>query len=303
MQKLDQQIRNFIINERNILEIENPLLVILGPTGSGKTSVSISLAHELNAEIISADSAQIYKGMDVGTAKITKEEEEGIPHHMIDIITPDERFSVAAFKEKAEEIIADIYSRGKIPMVVGGTMLWIDALVYNFQFPDEANYTEFNNKEITQSLSEMQKQLKELDPKTYNSIDISNPRRVARALAYVENESKSFVEQQKKSKPKYNYILIGLRWEREKLYERLNSRVGIQLDQGLLDEVRTIRDEYGDDSPGMQCISYRQMVPFIEGESTLEEAISKLQQSNRNYAKRQITWWKRNEDIKWFDCK
>lgn len=250
--------------------------------------------------------------------KITQQETEGVPHHMIDIVAPDERFSVAAFKEKAEEIITDIYARGKLPMIVGGTMLWIDALLHNYQFPEETapindlaqeNAAPTTQQASTQSytntqqeLTDMQEELKQLDPKTYGSIDLDNPRRVARALAFVKKSGKSFIDEQKKQTGKYNHIILGLKWPKEELYERLNQRVDIQLDQGLLEEVRTIRDQYGDNSPGMQCISYRQMAWYLSGEMTLEEATTKLMQANRNYAKRQMTWWRRNSEIKWFDC-
>jgi len=295
---LEQKISSYI-HKSGILDKKNPLLVILGPTSSGKTRISIPIAKELHGEIISADSAQIYSGMDIGTAKITSSEMDGIKHHMIDIIQPDKRYSVGAFKKRTDQIIKEIYKRGNLPIIVGGTMLWIDSVIYNYQFPDVSIVDE-DISDMT--LEKMQTKLKKEDIKTYNSIDVKNKRRVERALSFVLQKNKSFVETRNKGKSRYNYLLIGLRWPREILYDRLNRRVDTQIKEGLLDEVRGIIQKYGKNSSGMQCISYKQMAKYLGGEINLEEAKNILRQANRNYAKRQMTWWRRNAEIKWFDC-
>lgn len=286
------------IKTSGILEKEKPLIVILGPTGSGKTAVSIPVAKELNGEIISADSRQVYRGMDIGTAKITPEEMEGVPHHLIDVVSPDETFSAGQFKTATEKAITEIYLRGNIPMIVGGTMLWIDGLVYNYQFPDE---TEFD--ETTQpSVEALQKELEKLDSKAFTSIDISNPRRLERAIAYFKETGESIVDAQTTDIAAYDVCMLGLRWEREVLYRRLNDRTDMQMLTGLLDETKTLNKTYDWSVPSMSGIGYKQIGMYLRGELSLDEAVEKLKTANRNYAKRQMTWWRKNRDIVWFDC-
>lgn len=290
------------IEKSGILLKEKPLIVILGQTGTGKTDVSIQIAKELNGEIISADSAQIYRNMDIGTAKITEDEMQGIPHHMIDIIDPDEDFSAAVFKQMAEDVIREIYAREHIPLVVGGTMLWIDSLVYNYQFPDMAEVS-FPADSSEKTLQIMRAELQKIDPVSYAAIDNNNARRVARALAYAKSTGKSLTEEQRRNPSSYSTLLIGLKWPRDLLYAHLDARVDEQLNQGLVEEVKKCADKYGNDTKSMQSISYRQIGWYLQGEMTLPEAVEKLKQANRNYAKRQMTWWRKNTDIKWFDCK
>lgn len=286
------------------------VLIIVGPTASGKTKLGIEAAKRFNGEIISADSMQIYKYMNIGTAKPTFEEREGIPHHLIDIVEPNEKFSVAEFKNRAEKCIEDILKRGKLPIIVGGTGLYVNSLINTFDF---MNTNE--NPELRKKLEEEAKQygneilyerLKKIDPEVCNRIHLNDLKRIIRALEIYEVTGKNITENQKNTKEiskKYDYIIVGLDTDREKLYERINLRVDIMLKEGLLDEVREIQyrlKEQGK-TTSMQAIGYKELIEVFEGRTTLEAAVEKVKKESRNYAKRQLTWFRRNKDIVWLE--
>lgn len=292
------------------------IIVILGPTASGKTRLGLDLAKKFNGEIISADSRQVYKYMDIGTDKPSGVESpkahkvesqcdcnyyvEGVLHHEMDIIEPDINFSLVDFKKHAENCIKDIIDRGKLPFVVGGTGLYIDALVNNFDLPGGKPNKKLRVKLESSSLEELQKKLKKLDKASYNTIDINNKRRMIRALEYVLETGKSFVENQSTKKQKYNALKIGIKLDRVELYEKINSRVDNQYKRGLFQEVKKlIKMGYDWGLPAMSGIGYKQMGYFLRGEKEEGEAFEILKRDTRRYAKKQLTWFKRDEKIKW----
>jgi tRNA dimethylallyltransferase len=289
---------------------EKPNIVILvGPTAVGKTDISIALAKALNGEIISADSAQVYKYMDIGTAKITPEEMQGIRHYMIDEVEPDQSFSVAQFRDRADSYIKDITSRGKLPIIVGGTGLYINSLINNLDFTESVGDEDFRRRmqEIadTKGNEYLHNMLKEVDIESYKRLHPNDVRRVIRALEVYEFTGKTisyFQEESKKIPPRYNYAFIGLTMDRQKLYDRINRRVLAMLDKGLIDEVKKLLDMgYSRSLVSMQALGYKEIIAYLMGELSLEDAIFILQRDSRHYAKRQLTWFRRDERIKWFD--
>lgn len=265
------------------------LLVILGPTASGKTALSIELAKKFDGEIINADSRQIYQGMDIGTAKIPEKEREGIPHHLFDIVDPDERYTLFDYKKDCEEVIAEIISRGKLPILVGGTGLYISAIIENYQLSQEGFDLKRREELSSMSLSELQNELKKLDPDTV--VDLYNKVRIIREIERLETGQTS-----NKGPQKYDYLLIEPEYTREELYERINQRQYEQIDAGLEQEAQEMAKKYGWDIPSMSGIGYRQFKDYFAGNSSKDEVIAQLQKDNRNYAKRQITWFKRYAD-------
>lgn len=283
------------------------LVVLIGPTAVGKTKLSIELATKLNAEIISGDSMQIYKGMDIGTAKITRDEMEGIPHHLIDIKEPHESFSVAEFQVVVRKLITDIHNRGKLPMIVGGTGLYIQSVIYDYQFTDDASNPEYR-KILEQQVAErgvdtLFQELKEIDPDSAERIHPNNVRRVIRALEIFKTTGKTMTEYMEGQKRELNYdiALIGLTMERELLYKRINKRVDLMLESGLLDEVTAFHSRELRDCQSIQAIGYKELYSYLDGSLSLEEAIQQLKQNTRRYAKRQLTWFRNKMDVKWFD--
>jgi len=289
-------------------EMEN-VIVIIGPTASGKTKISIELAKRINGEIISADSMQIYKYMDIGTAKASAEEMDGIKHYLIDEVYPDEEFSVARFKELAQKYIDEILKKGKIPIVVGGTGLYIDSLIYNINFSETVcdwSFREQLKKEAEEKGNEyLHNMLREVDPKAAEKIHPNNVKRVIRALEVHKFSGVKISQQQEESRkepPKYNFIIFGLRMNRDTLYERINRRVDKMLEMGLVDEVRHLVElGYDKSTIAMQGLGYKEILAYLRGEITLDEAIYILKRDTRHYAKRQITWFKRIEGVNWID--
>ncbi|WP_077617904.1 tRNA (adenosine(37)-N6)-dimethylallyltransferase MiaA [Bacillus sinesaloumensis] len=283
------------------------LIVLIGPTAVGKTKLSIELAKKLNAEIISGDSMQIYKGMDIGTAKITSDEMEGIPHHLIDIKEPHESFSVAEFQEIVRNLITDIHNRGKLPMIVGGTGLYIQSVIFDYQFTDNASNPEYRKtleKQVSENgIDSLFKKLKEIDPVSAERIHPNNIRRVIRALEIVETTGKTMTEYVEGQKQEliYDVALVGLTMERGKLYERINKRVDLMVESGLLKEVTNFYSRGLRGCQSIQAIGYKELYAYLEGTLTLEEAINQLKQNTRRYAKRQLTWFRNKMDVKWFD--
>ena len=286
--------------------IKQPLLVICGPTASGKTALSIQLAKIYNGEIISADSMQIYKGMDIATAKPTAEEMENIPHHLISFIENNVAFSVADYVSLAREKITQISCRGKLPIVVGGTGLYINSLVDNIKFDDSCSDTQIRN-ELFQLAKEkgngyLLNILKEFDPETASALHENNLNRIVRAIEVYKVTGKTLAQQKKESRREespYNPCIIGLNFkDRDKLYERINTRVDKMVENGLIEEVREVF-ENSTLATANQAIGYKELVPYFKGNETLENCINTLKQQTRRYAKRQLTWFRRDERINW----
>ncbi|MFJ8235022.1 tRNA (adenosine(37)-N6)-dimethylallyltransferase MiaA [Ureibacillus sp. NPDC094379] len=281
------------------------VVAVVGPTASGKTALSIRLAKEFNGEIINGDSMQIYKGLDIGTAKITEEEMEAIPHHLLDIKEPTESFSVAEYQILVREKIAEIQGRGKLPIIVGGSGLYVQAVLYDFQFTEE-QVDEEARKKYYDELAEigpdaMHEKLAKLDPETAKTIHPNNTRRVIRALEMVElhGESKATEEHQRGNVPMYNHLIIGLDMEREKLYDRINLRVDLMMEKGLLREVQDLWDRDIRDVQSVQAIGYKELYAYLDGLVMLEDATEQLKQNSRRYAKRQLTYFRNKMEVQW----
>lgn len=282
--------------------------VLTGPTASGKTALSIKLAKEHQCEIICMDSMQIYRGMTIGTAKPTPEEMEGIPHHMLDVADPDEPFSVARYQEMAEAAIADILSRGKQPLLVGGTGLYLRALRHPMAMGmvtgDDRIREELEQQaKETDGRYQLHRRLLEVDPDTANRLHVNDVRRIVRALEVYLLTGVPFSKQpQVETEPPYNYRVATLTMDRSTLYQRIEKRVDMMLDAGLADEVRSLLESgVPADAQALKGIGYKEMIPYLRGECTLDEAVYELKLGTRHYAKRQLTWMRREEDVLWVD--
>ena len=281
------------------------VVAIIGPTASGKTALSIKLAKEIDGEIINGDSMQIYRGMDIGTAKVTEEEMDGVVHHLLDIKDPTEGFSVAEYQQLVREKIAEIQQRGKMPIIVGGTGLYVQSVLYDFVFTDEEIDTEARQAYYAElekiGPEAMHARLMALDPKTAATIHFNNTRRVIRALEMVElaGTSKANEEHNRGDVALYNHLIIGMDMDREKLYERINLRVDIMMEQGLEQEVRALYDEGLRDVQAIKAIGYKELYAYFDGNSTREEAIEAIKQNSRRYAKRQLTYFRNKMNVQW----
>lgn len=292
-------------------DINKPfLVVIVGPTASGKTELSIELAKQINGEIISGDSMQVYKQMDIGTAKVTNEEMDGIPHYMIDILNPDDSFSAYDFKLRAQALIEDITSRGKIPIIAGGTGLYIQSLIYDYPFDDETVSKEVEQKTQLQlqkleplTNQEVHDYLATFDPQSANDIHPNNRKRVLRAIEYYLNTKKLISSRKKVQQFTENYdtLLIGIEMSRKTLYSRINKRVDIMLGHGLFNEVKNLVEQGYESTQSMQAIGYKELVPVVNGELSIDQAVETLKQHSRQYAKRQLTWFKNKLIVQWFN--
>ena len=282
------------------------VIVICGPTASGKTSLGIKLANAINGEIISADSMQIYKDMDIGTAKPTKEEQAEAIHHLIDFVSPDKRYTVSDFKIDAEEKIKDIIARGKTPIIVGGTGLYVNSLIYNIEYKDEEYDEEYRKSLDSLSIEELYEKALEIDKEATLKVASTDRKRLSRILEIYHKTGKTKTEQELDSrKPlKYDYKVFVLNWDREKLYERINLRVDLMIKDGLVEEVKELLKKYKEFPTAMQGLGYKEVKEYLEGTLTEEEMIEKIKQESRHYAKRQVTWFKKyeNEEIAtWLD--
>lgn len=283
------------------------LIVIIGPTAVGKTLLSIELAKKFNGEIISGDSMQIYKGMDIGTAKIKLEEMEGIPHHLIDIKYPQESFSVAEFQQLVRDRITEITSRGKQPMIVGGTGLYIQSVIYDYHFSDVPSDENFRQRLERQAKEEgnqfLYEELVRVDPYGAKNIHPNNLRRVIRALEIFHCTGKTMADYQEEQSPDllFDTALVGLTMERDVLYTRINRRVDEMMEQGLLNEVERLFEQDLKGSQSIQAIGYKELFTYFDKKITLEEAVEQLKQNSRRYAKRQLTWFRNKMDVEWFD--
>ena len=284
------------------------VIVICGPTASGKTSLSIELAKQLNTEIVSADSMQIYKDMNIGSAKPTLQEMQGIKHYMLDFVSPDERYSVADYKKQATTCIEEILKKGKIPIVVGGTGLYIDSLIYNIEY-DEIEYDEKYRKELeeiakNEGLDVLYDRAKEIDPEAIKSISKNDKKRIIRILEIYKATGKTKTEQEilsRKNEVPYDYKVFAINMDRQVLYDRINKRVDIMVEQGLIEEVKMISEKYKKYPTAMQALGYKEIKQYLDGNLTKEEAIEKIKQETRRYAKRQLTWFRKNKQTIWLD--
>lgn len=283
--------------------MKQKLLVLGGPTAVGKTELSIKLASELNGEIISADSMQIYKYMDIGSAKVTEEEMNGVKHHLIDVIEPDVPFSVADFKEYGDKAIKEIISQNKFPIIAGGTGLYINSLTCNMTFTEAEKDDEYR-LELEKLCEEkgndyVHEMLKDIDPVSYREIHANNRKRVIRALEVYKLTGKPFSSYNAGEdfyKSDYDVYYYVLTMNREKLYERINKRVDIMMENGLLDECIKLKEMgYTSHMQSMQGIGYKEILYYLEGKISLEDAVNMIKQGSRNYAKRQLTWFRRDK--------
>ena len=285
------------------------VIVICGPTASGKTALSIELAKQINGEIVSADSMQIYKDMNIGTAKPTKEEMQGIKHYLIDFVPPDERYSVADYKQDAKKAIREILKKGKVPIIVGGTGLYVDSLIYEIEYPNiefDEKYREKLEKEVEEKgLEELYEKAKEVDIEAIKKISKNDKKRILRILEIYHATGKNKTEQEiesRKNEVEFDYKVYALNWDREKLYERINKRVDIMLDQGLIEEVKNVYEKYNRFPTAMQGLGYKEVVEYLENKTTKEEMIEKIKQETRRYAKRQMTWFRKNKQTIWLNA-
>lgn len=285
------------------------VIVICGPTASGKTALSIELAKKINGEIISSDSMQIYKDMNIGTAKPAKEEMQGIKHYLIDFVEPNTRYSVADFKKDAEKAIEEILAKGKYPIIVGGTGLYIDSLIYGIEYQN-IKLDEKYRKELEiiaqkeKGLEELYNKAKEIDEKAIQKISLNDKKRIIRILEIYKATGKNKTEQEEKSRKKgvkYDYKVFAINMEREKLYERINQRVDIMIQQGLIEEVENLLKKYDEFPTAMQGLGYKEVVEYLENKCTKEEMIEKIKKETRRYAKRQLTWFRKNKQTIWID--
>lgn len=288
---------------------KKPLVILTGPTAVGKSALSISLAKAIDGEIISADSMQVYKYMDIGTDKITPEQMEGVPHYLIDEFEPDKEFNVVTFQKYAKKYISEIYEKNKIPILVGGTGFYIQAVLYDIDFKEAEDDYAYRNK-LEKLAKEkgrdyIHKQLEKIDPESAKAIHPNNLQRVIRALEYYKETGELMSDHNKKQKEKtspYNFCYFVLNKDREKLYNSINLRVDEMFEEGLVDEVKSLLDRgYTKDLVSMQGLGYKEIIPYILGERTLEEAIYLLKRDTRHYAKRQLTWFRREENINWIN--
>ena len=287
--------------------MKKPLLVLVGPTAVGKTDLSIQLARRFNMEIVSADSMQVYIGMDIGTAKVSPEIRYEIPHHLIDICYPDEPYSVAQFQKDAVAAIGEIHARGKIPLMVGGTGLYVRSVTHGYLFShapmDENIRSKWKNYGQVHGPQALYEQLVARDPETARRLHPHDVKRIIRSLEVHELTGLPFSQwqkQQQEQQPWYDVLTIGLWMERPLLYERINSRVDRMMNAGLVDEVaRLLAKGYDESLPAMQGLGYKEIIAYLKGRWTLEQAVAELKKRTRHFAKRQFTWFRRQHDVHW----
>ena len=288
---------------------KKPMIILTGPTAVGKTDLSIQLAKAINGEIISAASMQVYRHMDIGSAKVTPEEMDGVPHHLIDVLEPEEEFNVVVFQKLAKEALTGIYERGHIPIIVGGTGFYIQALLYDIDFTendgDTAIRRELEKLAQTQGAGCLHQMLQEIDPESAAAIHQNNVKRVIRAIEFYRQTGKKISlhnEQEREKQSPYQFLYYVLDTDRKTLYERIDRRVDLMMEHGLVDEVKHLADMgCTRDMVSMQGLGYKEILDYLSGEITLEEAVYILKRDTRHFAKRQITWFKRERDVHWLE--
>ena len=290
---------------------KKPLIILTGPTAAGKTSLSIELAKSIGGEIISADSMQVYKKMDIGTAKIRPEEMQGVPHYLIDELDPSEEFNVVAFVEKSKEAMKKIYAAGHVPIIVGGTGFYIQALLYDIDFSQHEDKESYR-KELEQLAKEKGKEylyeiLKKKDPEYATITHCNNVKKVIRALEYYKETGKKLSEhneEQRQKESPYNFAYFVLYHDREELYDRINRRVDLMMEEGLLFEVESlIKEGYTKNLVSMQGLGYKEFFDYFDGRMTLEDTVDKIKKDTRHFAKRQLTWFRREKEVIWLNKK
>lgn len=289
--------------------MKKPLIILTGPTAVGKTKASIDLAKTLNGEIISADSMQVYKYMDIGSAKIRPEEMQGVPHYLVDVLEPDEEFHVVRFQQMAKQAMQEIYDKGKVPIVVGGTGFYIQALLYDINFT-ESNEDNIYRSQLEQIAKEQGAQhlhdlLREVDPESADAIHANNVKRVIRALEFYKQTGEKISQHNETERAKespYDFCYFVLTDQRQHLYDRIDQRVDQMLQEGLVAEVEALKNKgYTKDMVSMQGLGYKEVLDYLNGECTLEEAVYVLKRDTRHFAKRQLTWFRRERDVIWID--
>ncbi|GIP25854.1 tRNA dimethylallyltransferase [Paenibacillus sp. J23TS9] len=292
----------------NTTENKPKLLVLVGPTAVGKTKLSIELAKELNCEVISGDSMQVYREMDIGTAKINQNEMQGIPHHLIDIHSPDEPYSVAEFQEQSHQLIQEIHARGKLPFIVGGTGLYVESVCYDYQFAQVGEDKAFRDEQAAfaeeQGAEALHAKLMAVDPVSAEKLHPNDQRRIIRALEIYHLTGIALsaqLEGQTRESP-YQLCLVGLTMDRQMLYKRIEARIDEMLTQGLVEEVSSLLEKgYGTDLVSMQGLGYKQIISYLRGRESLDEAVMILKRDTRRFAKRQLSWFRHMKDISWVD--
>ena len=284
------------------------VIVIGGPTASGKTGLSIELAKKIDGEIVSCDSMQIYKDMNIGTAKPTQEEMQGIKHYLIDFVSPDVRYSVADYKKDAVKAINEIISKGKVPIVVGGTGLYVESLIYGIEYKETKTDLEYRNElnkiEEEYGLDKLYEMAEKIDKKAMEKISKNDKKRIYRVLEIFHSTGKTKTEleiESRKNGPEFNFCLFGITMDRNKLYDRINKRVDIMINAGLVEEVRKILKKYKEFPTAMQGLGYKEVVEYLDEKITKEEMIEKIKMETRRYAKRQLTWFKKYDNLTWID--
>ena len=283
------------------------VLAIVGPTAVGKTDLAIKLAQKLNGEIVSGDSMQVYKEVAIGTAKATEEEQSKVKHYLVDTRSIFKPYSVKDFVDEAIEAIAKITQKGKLPIVVGGTGFYVNALLNKMQLgektPEETSVTKKWKDYLDENGSEkLWQELNQRDPKAAEKIPVANYRRTLRALTVIDRTGKKFSEQQKTIEARYDYLIIGLNSNRNQIYDRINQRVDLMMEKGMLDEAKFIYDNRDKEYQVLQAIAYKEFFPYFEKEQTLEESIEQLKTSSRRYAKRQLTYFRNKLPVEWFEA-
>ena len=290
-------------------EKKKPLIILTGPTAVGKTALSVKLAKVINGSIISADSMQVYRGMDIGSAKVTKEEMGGIKHYLIDVLEPDEEFHVVRFQQMAKEAMAEIYQEGKIPILTGGTGFYIQSVLYDIDFTSQQEDIAYRER-LEQLAKEqgneaLHAMLQEVDPVSAEKIHANNVKRVIRALEFYEKTGMPISEHNEKEAAKespYTFCYFVLKDDRQRLYDRIELRIDQMLEQGLVDEVRKLKEKgYHKEMVSMQGLGYKEILAWLDGEISYEEAVYILKRDTRHFAKRQLTWFRREKDVIWVD--
>ncbi|MDE7287821.1 MAG: tRNA (adenosine(37)-N6)-dimethylallyltransferase MiaA, partial [Lachnospiraceae bacterium] len=293
------------------MSLKKKLIVLTGPTAVGKTALSIQLAKHIGGEIISADSMQVYKHMDIGSAKITKAQMEGVPHHLIDILEPDEEFHVFRFQEMAKEALEGIYARGHLPIIVGGTGFYIQALLYDIAFGEEGDSGEIRERLEKEAQEKgslyLHDCLKKVDPDSAQTIHPNNQKRIIRALEFYEMHGFPISDHNKKEREKqaaYDFCYFVLNDDRELLYRKIDHRVDEMLENGLVEEVRSLKEKgFTKELVSMQGLGYKEILSYLDGACTLEEAVYLIKRDTRHFAKRQLTWFRREKNVIWIEKK
>ena len=288
---------------------KRPMVILTGPTAVGKTALSIELAKKINGSIISADSMQVYRHMDIGSAKVMPEEMDGVRHYLIDEFDPDEEFHVVKFVERAKEHLEEIYAEGKIPIIAGGTGFYIQALLYNIDFTEQecdvAYRTGLEQLATEKGAGYLHDMLREVDPASADAIHANNIKRVIRALEFYHLSGKRISEHNEKEREKkspYNFAYFVLTDDRAHLYQNIDKRVDLMIEQGLVGEVQKLKDMgFHRDMVSMQGLGYKEILDYLDGKTTLEEAVYIIKRETRHFAKRQLTWFRRERDVIWFD--